>query len=165
MITGTHWISFAGAHFFSFISVKVYVLGFESVWFVFFRVNIRSLFIMTLSNYSLILVYLYHIYLKTCVITLVEIKDRVSLATITHACFSCDWNFYCVRFQTHSTTDIVGISSEIANSNIHGANMGPTWVLSAPDGPHVGPMNLSIWGWMPYDPIADIQARFWLTIS
>ena len=27
---------------------------------------------------------------------------------------------------------------------IHGANMGPTWVLSAPDGPHVGPMNLAI---------------------
>ena len=26
---------------------------------------------------------------------------------------------------------------------IHGANMGPTWVLSAPDGPHVGPMNLA----------------------
>ena len=23
--------------------------------------------------------------------------------------------------------------------------MGPTWVLSAPDGPHVGPMNLAIW--------------------
>ena len=22
--------------------------------------------------------------------------------------------------------------------------MGPTWVLSAPDGPHVGPMNLAI---------------------
>ena len=26
---------------------------------------------------------------------------------------------------------------------VHGANMGPTWVLSAPDGPHVGPMNLA----------------------
>ena len=25
-----------------------------------------------------------------------------------------------------------------------GANMGPTWALSAPDGPHVGPMNLAI---------------------
>ena len=25
-----------------------------------------------------------------------------------------------------------------------GANMGPTWVLSAPDGPHIGPMNLAI---------------------
>ena len=27
---------------------------------------------------------------------------------------------------------------------VQGANMGPTWVLSAPDGPHVGPMNLAI---------------------
>ena len=27
---------------------------------------------------------------------------------------------------------------------VHGADMGPTWVLSAPDGPHVGPMNLAI---------------------
>ena len=24
--------------------------------------------------------------------------------------------------------------------------MGPTWVLSAPGGPHVGPMNLALWG-------------------
>ena len=30
------------------------------------------------------------------------------------------------------------------DSKIHGANMGPAWVLSAPDGPHVGPMNLAI---------------------
>ena len=29
-------------------------------------------------------------------------------------------------------------------SKVHGANTGPTWVLSAPDGPHVGPMNLAI---------------------
>ena len=27
---------------------------------------------------------------------------------------------------------------------VHWANMGPTWVLMAPDGPHVGPMNLAI---------------------
>ena len=32
----------------------------------------------------------------------------------------------------------------IPDSNVHGANMGPTWVLSAPDGPHIGPMNLAI---------------------
>ena len=31
------------------------------------------------------------------------------------------------------------------DSKVHGANMGPTWVLLAPDGPHVGPMNLAIW--------------------
>ena len=30
------------------------------------------------------------------------------------------------------------------DSKFNGANMGPTWVLSAPDGPHVGPMNLAI---------------------
>ena len=30
------------------------------------------------------------------------------------------------------------------DSKFLGANMGPTWVLSAPDGPHVGPMNLAI---------------------
>ena len=29
-------------------------------------------------------------------------------------------------------------------SKVHGANMGPTWVLSAQDGPHVGPMNFAI---------------------
>ena len=30
------------------------------------------------------------------------------------------------------------------DSKVHGANMGPTWVLPAPDGPHVGPMNFAI---------------------
>ena len=30
------------------------------------------------------------------------------------------------------------------DSKVHGANMGPTWVLLAPDGPHVGPKNLVI---------------------
>ena len=32
----------------------------------------------------------------------------------------------------------------IPDSKVHGANMGPTWVLSSPDGPHVDPMNLAI---------------------
>ena len=35
----------------------------------------------------------------------------------------------------------VGLNSD---SKVHGANRGPTWVLSAPDGPHVGPKNLAI---------------------
>ena len=33
------------------------------------------------------------------------------------------------------------------DSKVHGTNMGPTWVLSPPDGPHVGPMNLAIRGY------------------
>ena len=34
--------------------------------------------------------------------------------------------------------------SHYPGSKVHGANMGPTWVLSAPDGPHVCPMDLAI---------------------
>ena len=30
------------------------------------------------------------------------------------------------------------------DNKVHEANMGPTWVLSAPDGPHAGPMNIAI---------------------
>ena len=36
------------------------------------------------------------------------------------------------------------ISYGFPESKVHGANMWPTWVLSTPDGPHVGPMNLAI---------------------
>ena len=32
----------------------------------------------------------------------------------------------------------------IPDNKIHGTNMGPTWVLSTPGGPHVGPMNHAI---------------------
>ena len=35
-------------------------------------------------------------------------------------------------------------SGDKPDNKVYGANMGPTWVLSAPDGPHVGPMNLAI---------------------
>ena len=38
----------------------------------------------------------------------------------------------------------INIMSTFPDSKVHGANTGPTWVLSAPDGPHVGPMNLAI---------------------
>ena len=54
-----------------------------------------------------------------------------------------DWDFifdameyHCCRKNepAHNTPD----------SKIYGANMGPTWVLSAPGGTHVDPMNLAI---------------------
>ena len=34
----------------------------------------------------------------------------------------------------------------VPDSKVHGANMGLTWDLSAPDGPHVGPTNLAVRG-------------------
>ena len=36
------------------------------------------------------------------------------------------------------------IRGSFPDSKVHGAYMGPTWVLSSPGGPHVGPMNLAI---------------------
>ena len=66
----------------------------------------------------------------------------------------------CIILMAYYKTDIVtvnvlqipqsctSISSRIRqslpDSKGHGAKMGPTWVLSAPDGPHVGLMNLAI---------------------
>ena len=35
-------------------------------------------------------------------------------------------------------------SASHPDNKVHGANMEPIWVLSAPDGPHFGPMNLAI---------------------
>ena len=35
-----------------------------------------------------------------------------------------------------------GVLNPNPDSKVHGANMGHTWVLSAPDGPHVGPWTL-----------------------
>ena len=34
----------------------------------------------------------------------------------------------------------------VPDSKVHGANMGPIWGRQGPGGPHVGPMNLAIWG-------------------
>ena len=39
---------------------------------------------------------------------------------------------------------LMQILDNTPDSKVHWANMGPTWVLSAPGGPHVGPMNLAI---------------------
>ena len=48
---------------------------------------------------------------------------------------------------TLSLSQVTGTYLDIARlPDFHGADMGLTWVLSAPDGPHVGPMNLVIRG-------------------
>ena len=57
------------------------------------------------------------------------------------------------------------VGETIPDSKVHGANMGPTWVLSAQGWPHIGPMNLAIRdgiigldsGLLPVRP----QAFFW----
>ena len=51
-----------------------------------------------------------------------------------------------VRYQTDSSIFFIKMQSVYTypDKNVHLAYMGPTWVLSAPGGPHVGPMNLTI---------------------
>ena len=63
----------------------------------------------------------------------------------------------------------------VPDSKDHGPDMGPTWVLLAPDAPHVGPMNLATGGalfcygllanpsdsWDSFEHI--LQGCFWLT--
>ena len=47
------------------------------------------------------------------------------------------------KHMTHSGA--ISVNTEFRNKNlIHGANMGPTWVLVAQGGPHVGSINLAI---------------------
>ena len=39
----------------------------------------------------------------------------------------------------------------LSQNKVHGANMGPIWGQQDPGGPHVGPMDFVIWGYMnPY---------------
>ena len=42
--------------------------------------------------------------------------------------------------------------SNIPNSKVHGANMGPIWGRQDPGGPHVCPMNFAIWDGLPLIP-------------
>ena len=51
----------------------------------------------------------------------------------------------------------------IQDSKVHVAHMGPTWVLSAPGGPHVGPKNVAIWDGMWKDCIRFPYFAQWST--
>ena len=70
-----------------------------------------------------------------------------------------DWRRPYIRFNTHKRHPIShchvrgmrcllwGFGWKLTlDSKVHGANMGPTWGRQDPGGPHVGPMNLAIWG-------------------
>ena len=55
------------------------------------------------------------------------------------SCYICSILFHWLR-----PCSAIARKHTYQDSKIHGANMGPTWFLSAPGGPHVGPMNLAI---------------------
>ena len=68
-------------------------------------------------------------------------KDIIHIfATISKNMHNLLMGCYCERWAMVLKT----MALSYPDSKVHGANMGPTWVLSSPDGPHVGPMNLAI---------------------
>ena len=40
----------------------------------------------------------------------------------------------------------IALAQHCPDNKVHGAHMGPIWGRQDPGGPHVGPMNLAIWG-------------------
>ena len=48
------------------------------------------------------------------------------------------------RLNVISRLVVIIHTQSFQDRKVHGANMGPTWVLSATDGTHVGPMNLAL---------------------
>ena len=61
---------------------------------------------------------------------------------------------------------LIKINSEnVPESKVHGANMGPTWVLSALGGPHVGPMNLAIRGYISSENAIEFSQNFHMLLS
>ena len=82
----------------------------------------------------------------------------------------CLFNSLC-RLKTNKTKLCItnpvwdDFPGKVPDSKVHEANMGPTWFLSAPDGPHVVPMNLAIRGvsmsWHQVYNIRRIQLPIW----
>ena len=64
-----------------------------------------------------------------------------------------------------STPVLIACDNITPDSKVHGIIMGPTWVLSALNGPHVGPMNLAIRDCKCHGvqiPSIMHNSRFWL---
>ena len=55
-------------------------------------------------------------------------------------------NFFVLQTIFHFGEIPVFYALMVPDIKVHVANMGPTWVLSTPGGPHVGHMNVAIWG-------------------
>ena len=58
-------------------------------------------------------------------------------------------SFTMLRYHFYSYSSICVVEA-IPDSQMHEANVGPAWVLSARDRPHVGSMNLAIWDDNPH---------------
>ena len=85
----------------------------------------------------------------------IEIKSQRRYGTSHHRHLEYLFNSLFRLPKTHQSSTVTDMSSGnlqwlmgsdlFPDIKVHGANMGPTWVLSAAGGPHMGLMNLAIW--------------------
>ena len=78
----------------------------------------------------------------------------ISLQPISHiaCCYGAQLFLrgYCWTLPIHCVGLVVSVFFYVEpDSRVHGANMGPIWDRQDPGGPHVGFMNLAIWGVFP----------------
>ena len=71
-------------------------------------------------------------------------KTSVLLVADLHAIYCRRYNYYLTDVGRVLHICVNTRHQHCQDSKVHGVNMGPTWVLSAPDGSHVGPMNPAI---------------------
>ena len=78
--------------------------------------------------------------------SLMEHKAATIFLKIPIIFYDCDLGLFLFNYLLVNLTANSLAMSKHNNPDykVRRANMGPTWVLSAPDGPHVGPMNLTI---------------------
>ena len=73
-----------------------------------------------------------------------------------------DNKFHLMKINSFIDLGCDSLISWSPNTNVHGTNRGPTWVLADPAWPHVGPMNPAI-----RDLFADgiCRRKYWLVIN
>ena len=61
-----------------------------------------------------------------------------------HILMMCPSNSAQLTLEHNHVYNFVSAAGMVPDNTVHEAHMEPTWDLSAPDGPHVGPMKLAI---------------------
>ena len=127
-------------HGLSFWNVKQFMYWYVSQYFVIYQYLIFSCPISHLKQ-CLFALYSLFPHIESCLFILLQVHYCVieELSFINHnnghviAKYSMWW-YYCLS----------SVNNNYSDGKVHGASMGPPWVLSAPGGPHVGPINIAI---------------------
>ena len=72
------------------------------------------------------------------------LTKNMDTLSMEFCCYGSTAVMACAKVWPYLTIIFHIMMEKFPDSKAHGAIMGPTWVLLAPDGPHVGPTNLAL---------------------